>query len=571
MSDYVCLGTENYQDIPDTDVDFKSPVDEFLMTTIRNNDRFLKCQSQDAFTLAQGGIVDFKVNGPFNRITLPAKLDSAVTLSTASFSACRVYVRQISSPGNLVFNIKRSVYKTIPIHKIIEIFSSNTQSIARGSSSLTTQTIVRAEAQQSTQAISFAYDGLAVDNIIQVQGTNKFRINFLPDVDTSGDEYAIGKYILIENATNTANNGLFLIENRNECNSKSLTITNASGVNEIDSPATAKANILKYELSSPAPESFAAGENAVFASHTDPSNNGTFEIFKTNVNGNNILVNKASTTAVEQATATGTIDTNRWRYSFLNSVPGAFAIGEIAVFSGHTSANNNGNFTILSTNDDSAFNITVYNTNGVAQPSSGGSVDTNRWVYALNDDPAGFFQIGDSAVMSGHTSGANNGTFTLVDVKYLGNNNVVVYNAAGVAQGTVTGTVEHLQKAITFREDQSANFEAGQSSISVVDTANASNEGEYLVVEQNRQAISNFNVIVEMPSFVEQLGDAGCVEKEVRSVFTNGQQTVSVTQNNQVFDLSANVNKNSYQDNTFIELEVDSVPTGCIDASWTLK
>lgn len=573
MADYTCLGTENYDDILDANVDFKSPVDEFLMSTLRNNQRFLKCQTE-ANALSGGQGIEFKVNGNFDNLTLPAdgvSLDAGFVTEPLALSKCKMFVKDQGSGGTFTFDIQREKYLRVPIYQIIEIFSANTQSVDRGSAALLTQTVVRSEAQLSTQTIEFAYASENIDNIIQVQGSALFQINFDPSVDLTGDEYEIGNYIDVSGCTNAGNNGVFQIYDRNRCDGSNIVVQNASGVDESTSPGSIKANIAKYTLTVAAPVNFSAGEQALFASHTDASNDGTLEIFKTNVAGNNILVKGGATAIVTQGSAAGTIDTNRWRYSFTVTANDAFVVGEVAEFTSHTSANNDGSFEILSKNDDSAFNVTVYNVNGVVQGGVAGQVDTNRWVYNLNLDPAGFFVVGDTAVMASHTDPNNDGNFTLVDVKYLGNNNVVVYNASGAVQAGVAGTVDHLQKAITFRADQSANFTTGKSSVTVVDTANAGNEGDFLIVDQNRAAISNYNIIVEMPSYVEQLGDAGCIEKEVRSIFTDGAQSVTVNQNRQVFDFDDKVATDTLADQTILSLNVTAAPSGCDTASWNLE
>ena len=659
MSDYVCLGTESFQDIPDTDVDFKSPVDEFLMTTIRNNQRFNKCKAEEA-AVSGGGNIEFKVNGPFDLLNLGStpengeNLDGGFVAEPLTLSRCALFILDQGVGGNFRFNIRRSSYLETPIKEIKNIFSANTQSVARGSAALATQTVVNAEATQNSQLIDFAFPSIDVENMIQIQGAFQFQTNFDPDTVTlDPDIYAPGNYIVIEGFSNATNNGVFEIQEINRCGGVNIIVENLSGVTEIPTSGTVKPNAAKYFFTTAVPSNFVPGEDAVFDGHTDPTNDGTFTIFRTNDGGNNIVVLKGATLLVTQGSPGGTVESLRWRYSFLNTANDAFVVGEVAEFTGHNGAQlidsvslvagsdwsynvspttpllptsligksvtfsgmtnaandgvftiiavnnggvasivvtngagvaegpgstgvavyaneNNGSFEILSKNDDSSFNVTVYNPTGEPQPGISGQVDTNRFVYALDADPDGFFLVGDTAVMSGHNDPANDGQFTLVDVKYLGNNNVVVYNAAGVQQLVPSGTTEHLQKAIIFRSDQSAKFQSGQSLVLVNDTADPANEGEYLVVDQNRLAISSFNMIVEMPTFVEQLGDAGCIIRESRSIFTDGEQTVAVNQDKQVFEFE-NVNPALLAENTIVALDVLEAPVGSQTASFVVQ
>jgi len=567
MSDYICLGTEGFVDVPDTDVDFKSPIDEFLMTTMRNNDRYNKCKAEEA-AISGGGNIEFKVNGNFNILELGSNPDNGLDLDggfvsqPATLSRCALFILKQGAGGQMTFDVKRSIYLEIPINQIKNIFNANTQSVARGSAALDTQTIVNAEATQNSQLISFAYNAENIESIVQIQGASQFQINFDPDsVTLDEDIWAVGNYFILDGATIPGNNGVFEIQQINRCGGVNVVIENLSGASEIPTGATAKPNFAKYFYTTAIPSNFVPGESAVFAGHTDPTNDGTFEMFDKNVGGNNLIVKKGAVALVEQVGIAGTVDSLRWKYSFLNNVNDAFVVGEQAVFSAHTDPLNDGSFEIKEKNVDSGFNVIVYNTAGVAQPGISGTVETNRFVYALDADPDGFFVVGDQMVAAGHDNAVNDGTFTLVDVKYLGNNNVVVYNASGVQQLTPNGTVDHLQKAIIFRNDQSLNFQNGKSFVLVNDTANPGNEGEFLVVDQNRAAVSQFNVIVEMPTFVEQLGDAGCITKETRSIFNDGAQQVQVFQDRQVEVFENNINTSLLGENTTLTLDVTEAPS----------
>lgn len=195
-----------------------------------------------------------------------------------------------------------------------------------------------------------------------------------------------------------------------------------------------------------------AGENAVFAGHTNANNNGTKVIYATNQGGNNVWVKNP--TGVAQASTPGTIQCARWIYAFAAPAPADFVVGERASFGSHTTPANNGNFLLVGVNNGGD-NLIVNNPSGVAQGAIAGTVNTLRWKYSFGVDPSSQVQLGENLIMAGHTSAVNDGTFPVVEINDLTSNNVVVYNPNGVAQAGAAGTVTHTHKLVKFASDQS--------------------------------------------------------------------------------------------------------------------
>jgi len=552
--------------------DAKSPIDEQLMDGIRENLENL----DERLTLSAGADFSFRVNGNLDLLNLPSdegkELDAAFIAQERTLSVASVYLDQAGAGGTLEVNVRRLKFLGRPISGIQNIFTSNTDSVARGAAALLTQSITKSDADLATQSITYAKGAENIDNIIQVTGSFLFRIN-LAGTNLLDEDYKVGDFVSIGGTSDPNNSGIFEIKAVNQDNGKNIVVENALGSAQVAAGGSIQLLLAAYTFITSVPSNFAVGEDFVAVGHIDPSNDGTFTIYKTNVSGNNILIKK-STVLVTQVGAGGQAEVLRFRYNFLAATPAAFVVGEIASFSGHTDINNDGPFQVKAIDYDGGFNVVVYNQLGINQAIVGGQVDTNRWVYALDTDPAGFFEIGDKAIMAGHTDPANNGTFTLVDVKYLATNNVVVYNALGVEQLAPAGTVDHAQKAITFREDFSEDFEAGKSSVEIKNTPNGDNDGTFLVVDINRLAISPYNIICELTSGLLQAGDAGQIYSEVRSIFTAGSALINITQDKQVETytiLENQITSDPLENNTIMLLDILQAPLGSANLAVNVK
>jgi hypothetical protein len=383
--------------------------------------------------------------------------------------------------------------------------------------------------------------------------------------------------VTFASATNAANNGTFTINWVNDAGFPSVVITNASGVAQTGVSGTAQLQLMSYNFTNPVSAQFADGELAVFTSHTSANNNGDIAVYKINQSGNNIWVFKSN--GVTQAGVAGTADVDRWVYAFTSAASTTdFIVGENAKMASHTSGGNNGNFRITAVNSGGN-NIVVYNPSGVIQGGVAGNVNTNRWVYAQNIDPSTQVTALDQVSFENHTTGVNNGIFTVVQVNRSGNN-LVIYNEAGVAQAGVAGNARHTRKIVKFASDQSAVYTT-DSFIEISGTPSLLYDEQsdifpFRVLQVNRGGGSNFNVVISAGAAPSQPNPAGYIMTEQKSIFVSP-PTIAVdvlgqTPNQIIKHQSSNMIGSPIPANTPIVLYVLEVPLGePTDLSITLQ
>lgn len=498
--------------------DAKSPVDDNLMDSIRLDLDYL-----NSLFSTGSAIFTWNINGPLRRAKAFKKaIDTVACFGEFQPAFIRTVLKKSGISGSLSFDIRKHTTPKTPIIQISHQYEGATTGIANVNPSLATQSVARATTQVSTQSISFAKTTLNIQSIINV-GTNRWRynLNTAPDADWLAAIDAAGK-VRISGCDNAANDGDFAIAEVNHSGYPSIVIVNASGVAQSGSNGTAQLLLFSYNLANPASDQFAAGESAVFASHTNAANDGTLEIYATNQGGNNIwLFNDAG---VDQAGIAGNINTLRWKFALL-SAPSAtdFIVGEKAKMAGHSSGGNDGNLVITGLNVDATNNITVYNESGVVQGGTGGTINTNRWTYSLPSDPSANITAGDYVQLESHTNANNNDTLVVKEVNRASANNVVVYNESGVTQVGSTGYVRTLRKLVKFESDQSAVY----TTDSYIEMANCEDslynytEGKspFRVLQVNRGGGSNYNVVIECDA-PSQASPAGYVQVEMKSIFT---------------------------------------------------
>jgi len=493
--------------------DAKSPVDDDLMDGIRQdlNDldaRFLSVKTFD---------YEFKVNGPLYFLTpsygIYKRLDGAMVAAAQTFSRARLYAEIPGTSGTLTADVRKYRRTQTPITSIAKQYSQAINSIAQIAPAIATQSISRATSQISTQSITRWKPAINISSIILL-GSNLVRYNLASAVDS---DWKVGDSITVASATTGANNGNFTIARINDDDANNIVLTNASGVAQTSAAGTLALNAWSYNFTNPVSSQFVAGENATFASHTSGGNNGTFAIYATNQTGNNIIVKNVN--GVAQASTPGTVDVNRWAYTYASAVPSDFVVGETAQLSTHTSGANNGALLIVGVNV-SGNNLILRNDAGVAQGAAAGNANTYRWVYALPVDPTSSFTVGQNTVISGTTSGANSGTFSVKQINRLGTNNIVIFNVSGVTQAGAAGTLAHERTIISFASDQSSIYTTS-SNIEIYTAIAAGNNGYFDVVEVNRGGGSTFNVCVVNPSGVAQASPAGRIEIESKSILSS--------------------------------------------------
>lgn len=491
--------------------DAQSPVDDNLMDSIRLDLGYL----DTAITGVQSFDYQFKMNGPLSALT-PAfgmykRLDGALVAKQQTIQVVRLYAEVPGTTGTLEIDVRKYRATATPITAIAKQYTAGINSISQIAPAIATQSISRSTAQISTQSISLYRPVVNISSITNI-GSNLSRINLATAIDSA---WVAGDVVTVAGATAGANNGLFQIVRINDDGLNNIVVTNGGAVDQNSASGTVQLMAFSYNFTNPVSTQFVAGEAAVFAGHTTAGNNGTLNIFAINQSGNNIIV-KNNLGAV-QAGVAGTADVCRWVYTYSASVPTDFVVGERAQMASHTNAANNGSFVIVAVNS-SGNNIVVINNSGVAQGAAAGNANTLRWVYALPTDPSSQFIVGQNCVTSGTTSGANSGTFAVVQINRLATNNIVIFNASGVAQAGAAGTLAHERTIISFASDQSAIYTTA-SNIEVIGTTSTANQGYFNVLEVNRGGGSNFNVVVINTASVAQANPVGRIAIESKSIF----------------------------------------------------
>lgn len=493
------------------EVDAKSPLDDALFGKMKDDFDDL---DNRVITAGNSPFI-WEILGPLRQLQ-SYKRSFAYGLVNKEFTptVCRFMMKKSGIGGTFSFDIRKHIRTNIPITGIDHQFSDSTTSIARASGA-NTQSIARATPQISTQSISFAKAAANVQSIIQVIGTNLWRYNL--DVALDSDTL-VGDSITFASCTAGGNNGTFTIVEANQNGYPSVVVSNASGVAQTGAAGTAQPKIMSYNFTNPVSSEFAAGESAIFASHTSGANDGTLTIYKVNQSGNNIWVKNAS--GVVQAGVAGNTNVARWIYTYSVAVSTAlFVVGQKAHFATHTSGNNDGDFPITAVNSGGN-NIVVYNTAGVAQASAAGTGTPNHWVHTVGSNPTAQINVGDTIYTTGHTNPLNDGTWT---ASVVTSTTIAYYNLAGVAQGGSAGTIRTTKKLVKFAADQSANFTT-DSYIEMVGAASglyniAQGRAPFRVLEINRGGGANYNVVIDNPTAPSQASPAGMVAVEMKSIF----------------------------------------------------
>lgn len=545
--------------IAPSQTDAKSPVDDNLMDSIRLDLNYLD-------SLISGGsyAFSFGLDGELGAAaSFKRAVDTVPLYKNFNPSTCRFGLRRSGTTGQLQIDIRKHAVLKIPIIGIDHQMDLATQSISNIAPALATQSITLATPTINTQSISFAKAALNVLSIIVVPNGMRYNLSASLDAD-----YAIGDTITFAGCSNALNNGSFVIVEINQSGFASVVVTNTSGVAQTSAAGTAQLQLMSYNYVNPVSTQFVAGEQCVFASHTTAANNGTKTIYAINQTGNNIWVKNP--TGATQAGVLGNVSVGRWSYNYSSAVSTPdFTVGEKAKMASHTTAANNGNFTITAINL-SGNNIIVSNAAGVAQGAAAGTANTNRWIYALPSDPSANVSIGQNSQLENHTTPANNGIFVVKDVKRSALNNIVIYNENGVAQAGVAGNTRHTRKLIKFSSDQSSNFTTLSfiEMIDLVDGSYVKHDGRlpYQVLEINRGGGANYNVVIENQGGASQSSPVGFLQTEMKSIFnsppTLAIDTTALTPNDWITTSTTNFIAQTLAANTVLGLYILQMPGG---------
>jgi hypothetical protein len=199
------------------------------------------------------------------------------------------------------------------------------------------------------------------------------------------------------------------------------------------------------------------------------------------------------------------LGTNQWRYNLDSAPDSDWQVGDSVTFASCSSANNNGTFTIVEVNQSGHPSIVVTNASGVAQTGVAGNVNLNCWSYNQTNPVNSHYTAGESVIMASHTTGANNGTFTIYAINN-GGNNIWIKNASGVAQAGVAGTATCTRWTYTYSSSvNTSHYVAGEKCRMASHTTGANN-GDFFIRAVNS---GGNNIVITNASGVAQGGVAG--------------------------------------------------------------
>jgi len=552
--------------IAPSQTDAKSPIDQQLMDALRLNQEYLDGEIGGA---TSGGILNFRVNGRLKRIkeTLHLgygqHLDGGIVANAVTFTQAKLFLEKGGLSGDLEVDVFRHKELQHAIEKITAQYSGITQAIGRLGTPISTQAISQATPQIATQLITKPKAGVNIESIADM-GDGNFLYTFSGTVGLDVD-YEIDDFITFAGCTNAVNNGEYQILNFNLDGLPSVLVNNPAGVEQIGAAGTGTLSLYEFTYLAAVDDDIVAGEEVIMAGHTDGGNNGTRTVYKTNQAGNNIWL-KYSGGATQGAPA-GTADCTRWVYAFsaaLNDTQ--YIVGEKAEFTGHSSANNDGKFTIRRVNE-AGDNIYVSNPNGVSQGGAAGTTNTLRWLYTTPTDASGDIAVDDFVVMDSHTDPNNDGTFQVMTVNRFAVDNLEVYNEDGAVQAGIAGTHVTNLKLVWFKEDFSADFVVDTSKVILENLKAATGDTipEYDVKEINRGGLANYNIVIDAEAINEQEVTSGRVARELRTIFAT-RPKISVIQDNVIRNLqkdtAATFVPGAIEADTILTMNVIAVPEG---------
>lgn len=545
--------------------DAKSPIDQQLMDAIRLNQEFLDAQVGGG---SAGGILNFRVNGLLRLIkpTLSSgggkRLDGGIISNAVTFTQAKLYLEQGGNAGALEVDVLRHKELQHAIENVTAQYEGDTQAVGRLGSSINTQAISIATPVIDTQQITKPKSSVNIETIAAL-GNGNFLYVFSGLTPLDAD-YSIGDPIQFSGCTNALNDGEFAIVNINYDGLPSIIINNPSGVEQDAAAGTGDLSIYEYTFLASVDDDIVAGEEIILAGHTEPNNDGTKTIYKTNQAGNNIWVKHFG--GDTQGGVAGTATCTRWVYAFATTPDDThYIVGEKAEFAGHTSGANDGKFLIKRINE-AGNNLYVTNSAGVSQGGAGGTTDTLRWLYSTADDPSTDVTALDKIIMLGHTNPLNDGTFTVQFVKRFAINNLEVYNEDGIAQVGIAGTYESTLRLINFKEDFATSFIVTTSKVAIEGLTSSSGlVPEREVLEINRGGGANFNIVLDAEEIPLQTVTSGRVAREVRTIFNQRPKLDTANEGivrNLQKDDGATFALGGVEANTILTLDIISIPDG---------
>lgn len=259
---------------------------------------------------------------------------------------------------------------------------------------------------------------------------------------------------------------------------------------------------------------------------------------------------------------------NLWQYN-LSAAPDAdWVVGDTVTFTSCTAAANNGSFQIVRVNDYGSSSVIISNASGVAQNSAAGSALLRAYKYNLVNPASSEFVAGESALFSGHTTAANNGTLLIYAVN-SGGNNLVVKNPSGATQANAVGTVDVLRFSYALASAAPASDFVVGDSLSAASHTSSANNGIFKITAVNN---AGNNVQVYNTAGVVQGSAAGNVGASIAIIGLNSNPTgqlstgdvvrvpdldLTTSPYNSISETTVNILENVYRSSGFTVREIN--------------
>ena len=295
------------------------------------------------------------------------------------------------------------------------------------------------------------HPGLVVGNTVAVNesgasGTinlQMFEYVFTNPVDVQG--FKVGEIAILVGHTLAGNNGNFEIIRINDGGNNLIVYSNTIGADTQGAPAgVADSTRWVYTFAAAVlTTDYFQGENLFASGHVSGNNNGQFEVAEINQAGNNLVV--INLNGAVQGGSGGAVETLRWIYAFNVDPDPDIDLGDIVIFSGCSSANNNGQFDVREINRFALNNIVVYNTIGVTQGGVAGVARSEKVVVGFDTDFSLDYDIARSfALLKGFVNIANNGEYKVVETNRGGGSakNIVILNDSAIEELVPIGQVD---------------------------------------------------------------------------------------------------------------------------------
>jgi hypothetical protein len=282
-------------------------------------------------------------------------------------------------------------------------------------------------------------------------GTAQIKIMSYNFTNPVNSLFGAGYSHVFASHSTAANNGTLLVYAINQ-SGNNIWVKNPTGATQGGVAGTADTNFFTFALSSAASSTdYIVGESAKTASHTSALNDsGALPIIAVNSGGNNLVL--YNSVGVTQGGVAGTINTNRWKYNLPSDPSSQVTAGDTMYFSSHSSAANNGTFTIKEVTSST---VVVYNTAGVAQGGAAGLSATTRKLVKFASDQSSVYSTSSYIEMQNCVNTLYNYKSTLAPFRVLqvnrgggANYNVVIDNPTAPSQASPAGYVQVEMKSI---------------------------------------------------------------------------------------------------------------------------